>query len=201
MMSGSLIARVSMNAPSNVANTWSARTSGSIGIFGGCDLCRATQLLCETLAPGEDGVDDDVVRAVLEELLLEDVRDVQTARLLRGHLVGGILESADELNDLHRRVVTRRLRLGHELLEERDIARGIAFDESAREVVLAREVVEERALARLALREDRVDRRRGEAVFEDEALRAVEDPLACLRSASGHDLHRSWTCNRLVGLL
>ena len=83
---------------------------------------------------------------------------------------------------------TRRLGLGHELLEERDVAGGIAFDEGTSEVVLAREVVEEGALARLALREDRVDGGRGEAVIEDEAFRAVEDPLACLRSTSGHDV-------------
>ena len=48
--------------------------------------------------------------------------------------------------------------------------------------------MEEGALARLALREDRVDGGRGEAVIEHEAFRAVEDPLACLSSTSGHEL-------------
>ena len=39
------------------------------------------------------------------------------------------METAEELHDLHRRVVDCRLGLGHEVLEERDVAGGIAFDE------------------------------------------------------------------------
>ena len=60
-----------MNAPSNITNT----VVEDIGIDGDVRrmrLCRTMQLLCETLAPREDGAHDDVVRAVLEELL-EDV--------------------------------------------------------------------------------------------------------------------------------
>jgi hypothetical protein len=149
------------------------------------------KLLGEALAPCEHGAGDHVVRPVLEELAIEDVRDVQAARLLRDHLVGGILEHADERHDLGRRIVARGLGAGHELLEERDVARRVPLDEGPRQVMLGGEVVQERALARIALGQDRVDRRRREALLEDQALGTVENSLACLSSASGHLAHRS----------
>ena len=48
-----------------------------------------------------------------------------------------------------------------------------------------------------ALGEDGVDRRRGEAVIENQPLGTVEDPLACLRRHFlSSDNHRSWACTQ-----
>jgi len=77
---------------------------------------------------------------------------------------------------------------------------GVALQEPAPEVVLRREVVEERALGGRRRREDRVDARGGEAALEDDSLRGVEDPFAGCCPIAGHGWEGSKVANQLVCL-
>ena len=94
MIDGSRSVRVKTNAPSNATSRRSASDSRSTAVRGGCSDCCRLQLLEQAAAPREHGFRDHLVRPVVEELPLVDVRDVEAAGLHRDELVRGLFEQA-----------------------------------------------------------------------------------------------------------
>lgn len=111
------------------------------------------ELLQQAGSPVADRGGDQVVFAICGELTLVDEGDEQATGLGGGDLVRRLLEVAHEGHELLGGVVAVGFGEGHEVGEHLLVGGGVAFEQRTAELVLGREVVEERALAGRRLRE------------------------------------------------